>query len=60
VRNCVETRMLSYAFGRDVASGPGGCEQRRIEARLGADARLLDLMGAIALGPGFRTRAGGP
>jgi hypothetical protein len=59
-RNCVETRMLSYALGRDVASGDAACEQRRIDARIGADARLLDLLGAIALGPGFRARTEAP
>jgi hypothetical protein len=58
VRGCVETRMLTYALGRDVADN--ACEQKRVDARISAGGgRLLDLMAAIAAGPGLRTRQGG-
>jgi hypothetical protein len=60
VRACIETRMLSYALGREVASDEPQCEQRRIDAAiLPGGARVLDLVAAIAESPAFLTRQGG-
>jgi hypothetical protein len=67
-RLCIETRMLAYALGRDSGSEAGGsdpaqaCEAEQLDRQLAGGGRLLDVMGAIALSPGFRTRTshGGP
>ena len=61
-RLCIETRMLAYALGRDsdTASGRDDCTVRQIDDQIKAGGgRLLDLMGAIAQAPAFRTRSGG-
>jgi hypothetical protein len=57
VRACVETRMLSYALGRELDPEAARCEQQRIDAAIaGGGHRLLDLMGAIAGAPSFQVR----
>jgi hypothetical protein len=56
-RACIETRMLSYALGRELAADAVRCEQQRIDDGLAAGGyRLLDLMGAIARSPAFHLR----
>jgi hypothetical protein len=57
VRGCVETRLLSYALGRNVPLG--ACAQKGVDQQVAAGGgRLLDVMAAIALAPDFRTRQG--
>jgi hypothetical protein len=59
-RACIETRMLSYAVGRELAAAEVRCVQEKIDERLRPDGyRLLDLMAAIAESPAFHARGGG-
>jgi len=56
-RACVETRMLSYALGRELDTEAARCEQRRLDEAIAQGGhRLLDLMGAIAASPAFHVR----
>jgi hypothetical protein len=56
-RACIETRMLSYALGRELDAGTARCEQQRIDEAIAPGGhRLLDLMGAIAASPAFHVR----
>jgi hypothetical protein len=57
-QSCVATRLLAYAYGRDVAANQ--CDKQRIDAQIRAGGgRLLDVVAAIAEAPSFRTRQGG-
>jgi hypothetical protein len=59
-RLCIETRMLAYALGRDSDVHADECQVRQLDEQIKAGGgRLLDLMGAIAMSPGFRARSGG-
>jgi hypothetical protein len=56
-RACIETRMLSYALGRDLEADAVRCEQQRLDEQIKSGGyRLLDLMGAIAQSPAFHAR----
>jgi hypothetical protein len=56
-RGCIETRMLSYALGRELNADAVRCEQQRIDDGIKSGGyRLLDLMGAIAQSPAFHVR----
>jgi hypothetical protein len=58
-RACVETRMLSYALGRELEAESFRCVQEKIDQQLAPGGyRLLDLMGAIARSPAFHARGG--
>jgi hypothetical protein len=58
-RGCIETRMLSYALGRELSSDAVRCEQQRLDEQLAPSGyRILDMMGAVALSPAFLTRQG--
>jgi hypothetical protein len=60
-RGCIETRMLSYALGRELSPDAVRCEQQQIDGALKAGGyRLLDLMGAIAQAPAFQVRGAMP
>jgi hypothetical protein len=60
-RGCIETRMLSYALGRELSPDAVRCQQQQIDGALKAGGyRLLDLMGAIAQAPAFQVRGAMP
>jgi hypothetical protein len=59
-RQCIETKMLSYALGRELKAEDIKCEQQKIDEQIKAGGyRLLDMMGAIAQSPAFHARSGG-
>jgi hypothetical protein len=59
-RLCISRQMLTYALGRELGDADA-CETERVAAQVQtAGGHLTDLIAAIAAGPNFGVRTGGP
>lgn len=59
-RLCLETKLLSFSLGDELAYSANRCDVQRLDNQIKAGGgRLIDLVAAIAQSPGFRTRTGG-